>query len=109
MSLRRSTERTQAAQIYRDAAKLVEDGMADETCNAVQRRVLGREWYHDKTEVHAYAKTFAPDPEVMERLMSGYCFQFGVQLRSALDGDEFHGWRVLALCFAAAMAETGDL
>lgn len=83
-----------SGKVYRDAAKLVEDGMETFSCLAINYGKWGS--YHD-------------DPDVTR-----YVDAMGMRSANALL-DAFgktadpRGARILALGFTAAMAETGDL
>jgi hypothetical protein len=87
------------AEIYLRAAEMT-DAFDEGTCRTVQRAATGKcdgcvSEPHLTT--YAYQKMFAP----LEQGNQGYW--------GYVWGEDRRFCRVLALCFAAAMAETGDL
>lgn len=96
--------RKQFAQIYRDAAKRVEKYRDSCSCSAVWSMLKDVEEDKDQFELDStrdYAELFAPTPE-------SACRMFWLS-DTGMSEYECRNWRVLALGFAAAMIETGDL
>lgn len=87
---------TDYAAIYRDAAKLVEDGGENFACIAIDvtARSFGRSKYRTEFEL-----LFSPDPGEGDSFPSANGW-FGY----SLDPDA-RGARILALCFMAAITE----
>lgn len=84
--------RREKASIYRRAARLVEDEIADYACEAIGQVLCLISFAY--IEDHPALQMFTPP-----RLSTGGGFWHGRTGRDA---------RVLALCFMAAMVETGD-
>ena len=98
MSLQPSTDRKRIANLYREAARLIEreDGLS---CCAVSYLAAPDKVALDCAEARRYAGIFA-------RRMVGP--QGYGDIVSDLPEEDRQGFRVLALCFAAAMVEAGD-
>lgn len=93
----RSTEtakRRKNTDIYRRAARLIENNKADMSCWAInQARTNGREILGRSPQREKYENTFVIDAP------DGH---FGP------NNEENRGVRIVALCFMAAMVEAGD-
>ena len=87
------------AAIYREAADLAEIGAY--ACNALAICVEGRFAERDELPiVRRFTAMFSPDSLPEDHETHGW---YGAPTKAARDA------RVIALCLAAAMAETGDL
>lgn len=93
------------AKAYRRAAQGCERLECDYTlsCRAIANAAYGHSWSDRQWDsmVNPYITLMAPHGE--------YSIQFPSWLKDAdLDGVPTNDWRVLALCFMAAMVEAGD-
>lgn len=99
----------QRAELYRQAAKLMEDGAVEFSCHAIVKAQTGdlpREFFaRDYPEVMTYGDAFRP-PHVVRGATTPW---FLNELCAGVVTEEVNAVRVLMLCFAAAMVETGDL
>ena len=93
------------SEIYLKAAELVESRTTCHSCDAISW-IVGKDYNHDYEETTAFAKMFKP-AFIKDKL----CWLKGkfndYDLISG--GPKITAWRLTALCFASAMAETGDL
>lgn len=87
------------AEIYREAARVVER-TGEMSCCAVRDIAKTADTTYKCPESNRYAKIFAPS-----MLDTAGCYH---DLVKELPDEDRHGFRVLALCFAAAMVEAGD-
>jgi hypothetical protein len=92
------TERKRLAALYRAAAKDIEDGFDLGSCVAITYRVSSAIAPCNCAEAQRYARIFADS-----MFMNGYG-----GMVAALPKEHQRGYRVTALCLAAAMVEAGD-
>lgn len=87
------------AEIYRRAAELIYLGRSNRACLAIEDAQYGEDSVFMKTPARlAYVDSILDGCEYSYRLYPRYC-----------DGPKAMRARMTALCFAAAMASTGDL
>lgn len=97
-----------AREVYRSAAKRLAAGIGGPySCVALNQGL-------NSPLCRAYVEMFQPEPEVYEGLAWGAAWSdnFGLVPMNEvglLNDESAQSCRILALCFAAAMAETGDL
>jgi hypothetical protein len=89
------------AAIYREAARMIAEEETTFSCIAVRDAAMSRESYELTPIAVRYAEMFSPFDE---RLVSTFDFEPSDRCDEASINH-----RVIALCLAAAMAETGDL
>ncbi len=92
------------AVVYRKAAQLVEQGKMDYACNAISSVVAGGFMFNFKCdECTRFADLYGKSPT------EGAYGWYGNPYGGGDSHNERRNQRLIALCFAAAMAETGDL
>ena len=89
------------ADVYRNAAKLVEDGVTPFSCNAINYAVGDFSYTHPA--VVSYKAAMAPEGFSAVRVAD-----FEGSYPDNVPPPDAENHRILALCFMAAMVEAGD-
>lgn len=101
--LRKSTDRKASAAMYIDIAGKIERDEARFTCceiwGALQATGMQKEDAYKDISYVSYAELFSPN---------GHQVGLAWWLPEDMAFDDRQDWRVLALCFMAAMVEAGD-